>query len=337
MDQIKVGRGSCLTVGLLLAAFLAGVVYGQAPRGQALGGQAPAGTAPGSAPPAAVNTPPDKVVLKVGDTSITAGDIDKAISGLTPQAQRSLVGQNQGRRPIGEEYVLMLVLSQQALAHHLESTPEFKELLALSRIKILASQEYQQLVQKTVVTPEDTSKYYAAHQSEFDEIKVLQVVVRKQPPGAKAGTPGFTAEEAKARAEEIRKAFIAGDDPAKIADKYQVESLVRVDSHPFPVHRGSMRADMEKAAFDLKPGQVTEVFDLGQALAFVKVVSHQSEDLHAASVRIEATLRQQKISNAIDTLKKNAKVWMDDAYFASQPRGWQALKPQTMTGDPVNP
>jgi len=332
MDQIKVGRGSWLTGGLLFAAILVGVVYGQAP-----GGQAPPGTTPAPAPAAPATTPPDKVVLKVGDTSVTAGEIEKAIQGLTPQAQRSLAGQNQGRRPIGDEYVMMLVLSQQALAHHLDSTPEFKELVALSRIKILASQEYQQILQKAVVTPEDISKYFAAHQSEFDEIKVLQVVIRKKAPGAKEGGPGFTAEEAKTRAEEIRKAFIAGDDPAKIADKYQVESLVRVDSHPYPVHRGSMREDMEKAAFELKPGEVTEVFDLGQALAFVKVVSHETQDLKNVSVRIESTLRQQKINNAIDALKKNAKTWMDDAYFASPPGGRQPLKPQTMIGGPLTP
>ena len=331
MDQIKVGRGSWLAGGLLLAAFLGGVVYGQAP-----GGQAPAGTAPGSAPAEPAKTPPDKVVLKVGDTSITAGDIDKAIQGLTPQAKRSLFVQNQGRRPIGDEYVLMLVLSEQALAHHLDSTPEFKEMVALNRIKILASQEYQEIAQKAAVTPQDVNKYYAAHPLEFDELKVVQVVVRKQPPGAKAGTPGFPAEEAKTRAEQIRKAFIAGDDPAKIADKYQVESLVRVDSQPFVVHHGTMRPDMEKAAFELKPGEVTEVFDLGQTLAFLKVVSHQTEDLKTVSPRIENNLRQQKINSSIDTLKKNAKAWMDDAYFASPIGGHPPLKPEATMEIPVN-
>jgi len=348
MDQIKMGRGSWLTSGPFFAALLVGVVV----HGQAAGGQAPPGVAPGPAQAAGVQAPvattpgsaqtapatePDKVVLKVGDTSITAGEIEKAIQDLTPQAQRSLVGQGQGRKPIGDEYVLLLVLSQQALANHLDATPAFKELMALNRMKILASQEYQQISQKAVVTPEETSKYFAAHQSEFDEIQVLQVVIRKKLQGAKEGTPGFTEEEAKTRAEEIRKAFMAGDDPTKIADKYQVESLVRVDTHPYAVHRGSMREDMEKAAFALKPGQVTEVFDFGQALAFVKVVSHQTEDLKNVTAKIENTLRQQKITTALDTLKKNSKVWMDAAYFAAPPGGRAPLKPQTTIGGPKIP
>jgi len=331
MDRTNVGQGRWLTGGPLFAALLVGVVYGQA-----AAGQAPAGTTPGSAPAAQASSP-DKVVLKVGDASVTAGEIEKAIQGLPPQAQRSLAGQGQGRKPIGDEYVMMLVLSQQALAHHLDSTPAFKELLALSRLKILASQEYQQILQEAVVAPEEVSKYYAAHQSDFEEAQVLQVAVRKKPEGAKEGTPGFTPEEAKARVEEIRKTFIAGDDPKQIADKYRVENLVRVDTQPYPVHRGSQPANMAKAAFELKPGEVSEVFDLGQVLAFVKLVSRRTPDIKEFSSRIENTLRQQKISTALEALKKNANVWMDDAYFAAPPGGQPPVRPQTMTGGPLTP
>jgi parvulin-like peptidyl-prolyl isomerase len=243
----------------------------------------------------------------------------------------------QGRRPLGDEFVKLLVLSQEALRQHLDSTPDFKELLALSRLKILAEQEYQEIVRRTVVTAEETSKYYADHQSDFDAVQVLQVVVRKKPEGAKEGIPGFPPEEAKTRAEEIHKAFIAGDDPKKIADKYRMENFVRVDEQPYTVRRGSMRADMEKAAFELKPGQVTDVYDLGQALVFVKVVSHQTEDLKNVSARIENTLRQQKINAALETLRQNSKVWMDDAYFAAPAGGAAPPKPPTAAVGPAAP
>lgn len=329
MDQIRWGRASWLTGGPLIAALLMGVVYGQA-----AGGQAPPGATPSPAPAAPQASSPDKVVLKVGETSITQGQIEKAIQGLTPQAQNSLA--RQGKKPIGDDYVMMLVLSQQALSNHLDSTPAYKEMLALSRLKILAGQEYQEIVQRAVVTPEETSKYYAAHQSDYEELQALLVVVRKKPEGAKEGTPGFTPEEAKTRAEEIHKAFVAGGDPKQVADKYQMENVVRVDAQPSTVRRGSMRPDLEKAAFELKPGQVTDVFDLGQALVFAKVVSHQTEDLKNVSSKIENTLRQQKINSAVDALKTNAKVWMDDAYFAAPPGPHAPPKPQTTVGSPLN-
>jgi peptidyl-prolyl cis-trans isomerase C len=317
--------------GVVITAVFTGVVYGQTPGGQSPGRPAL------SAATAAQSPSPDKVVVKVGDAAITEGEIETFIQGLTPQAQNTLA--HQGRRPLGDELVRILTLSQEALNHHLDSTPTFKELLAIHRREVLASLAYQEILRQCVVTPEETSKYFTEHQSEYDEIRVLQAVVRKKPEGAKEGTPGFTAEEANNRAEEIRKALIAGDDPKKVAEKYQVANIVRVDAQPISVHHGAMPPDMEKAAFALKPGEVTEVFDLGQAMAFVKIVSHNPGDLKAVSPQIEKTLQKQKIDSAMDALKKKTDVWMDDAYFAApsqaEPRG--SIKPEGGVTIPVHP
>jgi hypothetical protein len=314
-----------------MAGVLAGVVYGQT-----TGGQAPAGPAPNTAT-ATQSSSPDKIVLKVGDDSVTQGEIERFIQGLSPQAQKALA--NQGRRSLGDQYVMMLLLSQEALNHHLDSTPAFKEMLDLRRRQLLATTEYQEIMRQSQVTPEEISSYFVAHQSEFEEAQVCQVVIRKRPEGAKEGTPGLTAEEAKTRAEEIRKALSSGDDPQKVAEKYQVPNVVRVDAKPQIVHRGQMRPDIEKAAFELKPGQVSEVFDLGLSLVFVQVVSHQVEELKTVSSRIEGTLRQQKINSALDALKKQAKVWMDDIYFAAPSQVGQqgAVKPPVVQGGPTTP
>jgi peptidyl-prolyl cis-trans isomerase D len=215
----------------------------------------------------------------------------------------------------------MLVLSQNALKQHLDSTPAFNQALALRRRQLLAATEYQEIVRQSVVTPEEASKYFAAHQSEYEEVRMHEVVIRKKSEGAKEGTPGLTAEEAKTRAEEIRKALSSGEDIKKVAEKYQVPNLVRVDTEPSAVRRGTLRTDMEKAVFELKDGQVSEVFDATQSLVFFKVASHKVGELKDVSSQIENTLRQQKVKSALDELKKNAKVWIDDSYFPapSQP------------------
>jgi hypothetical protein len=329
MDQIQWGRGRWFTKGLLIAGLLAGVGYGQTP-----GRQAPAGPAPSAAAP---SSSPDKIVLKVGDASVTQGEIEGFIHGISPQAQRNLA--SKGRRPL-DEYVLIVVLSQEALSHHLDSTPAFQETLALQRRQLLALTEYQEIVRQCVVTPEEISKYFAAHQSEFEEVEVNEVVVRKKSEGADKTTPGLTAEEAKNRAEEIRKALSSGDDIKKLADKYQVPNVVRVDTEPSPVRRGAMRPDMEKAVFELKDGQVSEVFDVTQYLVLYKVASHKAAELKkGASAQIENTLQQQKVKSAIDELKKNAKIWLDDNYFTapSQPGPQGAAKPATISVEPVTP
>jgi parvulin-like peptidyl-prolyl isomerase len=329
MNQIQWGQGRWLACGLLIAGLLVGVGYAQAP-----GGQRPPGLAPNAA---AQSSSPDKVVLKVGDESLTQGEVDGFIQGLPPQAQRNLA--TQGRRPLGDEFVLMLVLSQEALKHHLDSTPAFQQMLALRRRQLLATTEYQEIMRQSVVTPEEISKYYAGHQSEFEETRLYQVVIRKKPEGAKEGTPGLTAEEAKTRAEEIRKAMLSGEDPKKLAERFQLPNVVRVDAEPFPVRRGSMGPDMEKAAFELKEGEVSEVFDVAQSLLFFKVASHKVRELSDVSSQIENTLQKQKVNSAVDDLKKNAKVWLDDGYFATpvQPGPPGAAKPPVPPGGPATP
>ncbi|MGO8733284.1 MAG: peptidylprolyl isomerase [Terriglobia bacterium] len=331
MIQIRWGRGRWFTGGLLMAGLLMGGVYGRT-----LGGQAPA--RPTASAAAAAQTPSaGKIVLKVGDESVTQGDVEATLNSLTPQAQRSL--SLQGRKPLGDQIAMMLILSQQALSHHLESTAGFQHALAMARRQILAQAAYQEVARQSVVTPEEISGYLASHQSEFEETQIEQVVVRKKPEGAKEGTPGFSAEDAKTRVEEIRKALSSGDDPKKVAEKYQVPNLIRVDAEPVVVHRGAMRADMEKAASELKDGQVSEVFDFPQMLVFFKLVSHKVGELKNVSSQIEDTLRQQKITSALDALKKNAKIWMDDAYFAvpNQPGSQGAIKPALQPGGPAAP
>jgi parvulin-like peptidyl-prolyl isomerase len=199
-------------------------------------------------------------------------------------------------------------------------------MLALHRREVLAALMSQEITRESAVTPEEISSFFAEHHAEFDQAQIYQVVIRKKQEGAKEGTPGLTAEEAKTRAEEIRKALSSGEDPKKVAEKYQVPNVVRVDANPQTVHRGEMRQDMEKAAFELKDGQVSEVFDLGPSLAFIKVGPRKVVELKEVSTKIQNMLQQQKMNSTYEELKKKANVWMDDAFFAP-PKGTSVVVP----------
>jgi hypothetical protein len=301
MNQIKRNYGHGLAAVWLAAGLLTGVAYGQAPGRLAL-------TSPSDQP-----TDPKKVVLRVGDASVTEEEMEQLVRALPPQTQQSLA--QQGRRPLGDRFAMTLLLSQDALSHHLDSGPAYQDALARARREILASLAYQEISNRSVVTADEVTKYYSAHRSEFEGVQLEQFVVRKKAEGAKAGTPGFTADEAKAKMEEIRKAVLASSDLKPVAEKYQVASVVRVDAEPHLVRHGQMRADMDKAVFALKDGEATEVFDTGASLVFFKVVTHDVMSLVAP--QIENTLRQQKVNAALEDLKKNAKIWMDDAYFGA--------------------
>jgi parvulin-like peptidyl-prolyl isomerase len=78
-----------------------------------------------------------------------------------------------------------------------------------------------------------------------------------------------------------------------------------------------MRPDMEKVAFALKAGEVSEPIEVPQALVSFQVIKHSHSELKDVTPEIEKKLRQEKVEASIDGVKKNANIWMDDEYFGS--------------------
>ena len=284
-----------------------GAAYGQTPAGQK-----PSGLVLSDA--LTPQTTSDKVVLKVGEQSVTQGDMDALIRTLNPQVQQSLA--TQGRRPLGEEYATMLVLSQQALSDHLDASPVFRRMLAMQRLQLLAQAAYQKLAEQNALTPGETNSYFAAHASDFDQVMIRRIVIRKKQEGEKEGL-GLTAEEAKVRAAAIRKALLSGEDIKKVTEQFQVKDIVIISAEPTAVRRGTMPQDIEKGIFALKDGQISQDFDYPQSTAFFQVTGHRPAELKDVSAQIENTLRQNKVKSALDELKKSAQIWMDENYFGA--------------------
>ena len=81
-----------------------------------------------------------------------------------------------------------------------------------------------------------------------------------------------------------------------------------------------MPPNMEKVAFELKDGQVSDPLDVPTAVVIFQVISHSRLELKDVSPDIEKTLRQQKVEAALSDVKKNNPIWMDDQYFAAPSR-----------------
>jgi parvulin-like peptidyl-prolyl isomerase len=331
MDQTSSRRTRRLLIALLLSGLVTGVARAQAPKPPAASSTPAAGQAAGAnqSPGLTFETPepPDKVVLKVGDKQFTKADIDSLIESLPPQAQRSIA--TQGRKPLGDQYALYVMLSQQAHLHHLDLTPEFVHKLAIQKLLLEAQAANEEIVQQAKVTPEDIQQYYTAHAPDYDEIMVRQIFIRVKAADPKADpahpapptSPGVAPEEAKTRAEAIRKELLAGTDIKKVMDDFKAPGDVIIDAEPRKVRRGTMRnPEMEKAAFGLKDGEVSEPVPFPQALVFFQVTGHSHLELKDVSADIEKTLKQDKINAAMAELKKSANLWMDEQYFAPPPK-----------------
>jgi peptidyl-prolyl cis-trans isomerase C len=274
-----------------------------------------AATKPAAQSGAAAETSPSaKVVIKVGDSKVTQADVDYLIGSLSPQIRQAVA--TRGRKPVGDEYAMMILLSQKAHDEHLDNSTEVQRKLALEKLQVLAQEEYKKLADGIQVSPDEISTYFAAHKSDFpEEAQVREFVVRKKAADAKAGDPGLSATEAKTRLAEIQKAVEAGTALDDVAKKFDVPNTVMVNSKAVKVRKGEMIPALDKAAFDLQPNQFSAPVETGQAVVLFQLLSRKQPDLTDVTPQIENSLRQQKLRATLDAMKAKANIWMDPEYF----------------------
>ncbi len=299
-SRIAIPAITGLMVGILAAASLA-----QEPAGS---GATQASSAPSS---------PDKVVIKVGNQQVTQAEFDSLVSTLGPQAKQAFAGATRHR--FGEQYAMLLLLSQQGLSDHIDTSPEVQRQIAFQRIQILANAEMQNLTRQSEPKPEEIAQYYSSHLSEFEEVRARKVFLRKKPEGANEHAPGLDPKEAKSRAEEIRKALAAGGDTKKVAADFNDNKNTFIDQEPRALRHGQLPADQEKATFALKDGELSEIQDTPQGIAFTQVVSHGHQELKEATPVIQKKLQREKLDTTLEDLKKKATFWLDDDYFKPPP------------------
>ncbi|HUZ47585.1 MAG TPA: peptidyl-prolyl cis-trans isomerase [Terriglobia bacterium] len=310
--EVYFSRIAKTTLKAVFAGALSGLVcFGQStprpstPKGSAA--QKPTATASASSP--------QKVVLTVGNVKVTRAEMDFLIQNLNPQLREAVAAH--GRGALGQEYSLMILLSQKAVSDHLDASPDLRREIALQTHQTLAQAEYRDLASHISVNPEEISTFYTAHKEDFEEASIREFVVRKKAADAKADDPGLSPEAAKARLDSIRKAIVAGTAITQVAKQFDVPNAVMVEPEPRTIHRGQLLPALDKQAFELSANQFSEPVDTPNALVAIQVVSHQQPELKDVSAEIEKTLRQQKVQAALDDLKAKANIWMDPAYFKS--------------------
>jgi peptidyl-prolyl cis-trans isomerase C len=261
-----------------------------------------------------VASSPEKVVIKVGEAKVTQADVDFLIGSLGPQVREAVA--TRGRKPVGDEYAMIVLLSQKARDEHLDASPDVQHRIALEKMQILAQEEYQKIAGGIQISPDEINTYYAAHKSDFpEEADIHEFVITKKATDAKAGDPGLSAEEAKTRLVEIRKAVEAGTSLEDVAKKFDVPKTVMVDPKPVTIRKGQMIPALDKVAFELLPTQFSEPLDTPRAVVMLQMLSRHQPDVKTVAPKIEDSLRQEKMRTTLDDMKAKANIWMDPEYF----------------------
>ena len=166
MDHTRLRLTSKWLLALLLSIWVMGVARAQAPPTPAPT-PTPTVSKPVS-PTVEAAEPADKVVLKIGDQQFTKADMDGLVESLGPQQQRAVVAQ--GKKPLGDWFVFLVLLSRQAELHRLDQAPAFQRRLAMVKQQMEAQAASDEIRQHVQVTPDEIQQYYTAHAADYEEI-----------------------------------------------------------------------------------------------------------------------------------------------------------------------
>jgi parvulin-like peptidyl-prolyl isomerase len=275
-----------------------------------MGGGAPA---PGAAAPP---VDPNTVVITVGDHKITAGQYLDLIKALPQQYQETARGA--GRRDFAKNLVELQVLADEAVKSGLDKQPDTQMQLEFQRENMLAQAMFLKLQQTTPVSDAEVQAYYDAHKGDYEVLTARHILIRVKgaPMPGVTGKPELSDEEALAKAQEIRKRIIGGEDFAAVAKKESDDTSSGEKGGDLgEFKKGMMVPPFETAAFTQKVGDVGEPVKTPFGYHVIQVQTHTTKTLADVKPEIMAQLKPNAARQAVSGLTDKVKVDISDSYF----------------------
>ena len=255
----------------------------------------------------------DPVIISAEGVQVHKSEFEAALKSLPAEYQQ--FAQGPGKRQFADDYIRMKLLAAEGIKSGLDKDPEVQSQLALLKENLIAQAELKKMDNALAVSDADLQKYYDAHKSEYEEVKARHILVAfKGSPAAQAGKKELTEDEAKAKAEDIRKQITAGADFAALAKKESDDTGSGSQGGDLgSFTHGQMVPEFEKAAFAAKPGEVTPVVRTQYGYHVIQVLEHGATPFEQIKPTIAKSQREAKMRTALDELK--AKAVFNETYF----------------------
>jgi hypothetical protein len=258
----------------------------------------------------------DPVIITAGDIVIKQSEFESALKTLPAEYQSYAMGP--GKKQFGEDYLRMKMLAQMGYKAGLQNDPAVQQQLALMKDNLVANAQLAQIDKSVTLSDAELQKMYDANKKDYEQVHARHILIAfKGSPAAQAGKKELTEDEAKAKAEDLRKKIAAG---AKFEDLAKTESddvgSAANGGDLGNFSHGQMVPEFDQAAFALKPGEVSNVVRTQFGFHIIKVESHDFADMDGVKAKLEKDLHQKKVQEQLDKLKADAKPEFNDAYFA---------------------
>jgi peptidyl-prolyl cis-trans isomerase C len=293
---------------------------------------APAPAPPKTSAPAnpigAMSQPPDKVILTIGDETMTVAQYNEFVDGLPEQYQTAARGP--GKRQIVEQLINVKAMAQEARRRKLDQDPGYKAQVAFQSENILASVLFRDMAAKLKIEDADLHKYYDEHKTtDYERVKARHILIRVKGSRAPAGgKPELTDEEALDKAKALRARIVAGEDFATLAkaESYDTGSGVNGGDLNF-FSRNQMVRPFAEAAFALPIGQVSEPVKSEFGYHLILVEKREAKTFDEVRPEIEKKLKPDAEKQLVENLRKQTTVKIDDSFFGPAPAAPPVLAP----------
>ena len=267
-------------------------------------------------PQAAPVVPPDRVVVAVGDVTITAAQFEQIIDALPEQYRAAARGA--GRKQLADNIVRIEVLAQEGKRRKLDETSAYRAQSAFQNANLLANMTYQEIAKDAKLDDAGLRKFFEAHQAEFEQVRARHILIRVQGSATpvKPGQKDLTDAEALAKAQDLRKRIQAGEDFAQLAEKESDDagSAAKGGDLGF-FHHGQMVPSFEQAAFALHPGDLSEPVKSPFGYHLIKVEARESKSFEDARPELESRMRPQQAQRTVEELQQKSQVVLDPDFF----------------------
>jgi parvulin-like peptidyl-prolyl isomerase len=269
---------------------------------------------PASKPMAVV--PPDRVVITVGEVTLTAAQFDQIIDAL-PEQSRSMA-RGSGRKQFADYVVRITVLAQEGKRRKLDESSSYRVQSMFQDANILANLTYNEIGKSAKLDEADVRKYYEAHKTEFEQVRARHILIRMQgsPLAVKPGEKDLTEAEALAKAQDLQKKILAGEDFAQLAHRESDDtgSAAKGGDLGF-FRRGQMVPSFEQAAFALQPEGLSEPVKSPFGYHLIKVEAKESKSFEDLRPELERRMRPEQAQKIVEELQKKSLVVLDPEFF----------------------
>ena len=259
----------------------------------------PAAAAPAPAASTATAKGADPVIMTAGSVTIRKSEFEAALKTL-PADYQGMLQQPEGRKQFADDFLRMRLLASEGAKAGLQNDPEVVNQLNLMRENLVATAELKKIDSGITVSDAEIQKAYADNAKQYEQVKARHILIApKGSPAAQAGKD-LTDEQAKAKAEDLRKQIVAGANFEELAKKESDDTGSGARGGDLgSFSRGQMVPEFEQAAFSAKIGEVTPVVKTQFGYHIIKVEAHEKTPLEQVRPTIEKNLKQIVVTKGI--------------------------------------